>query len=135
MSDSVTLWTVTQQAPLSMGFSRQDCWSGLPFPSPEDLPDRGIEPASLKHLSPALPRSCLPQVPPWGKKKKEMATHSSILAWRIPGTEELVGHSSRARRESNMTEGQHHLGSPVQIKRQLLCLARGAFLTLSLAVS
>ena len=40
------------------------------FPSPEDLPDRGIEPASLKHLSPALPRSCLPLVPPWGKKKE-----------------------------------------------------------------
>ena len=40
------LWTVAHQAPLSIGFSRQEFWSGLPFPSPEDLPDPGIEPAS-----------------------------------------------------------------------------------------
>ena len=37
-------WTVACQAPLSMGFSRQECWSGSPFPSPGDLPDPGIEP-------------------------------------------------------------------------------------------
>ena len=49
----VTPWTVAHQAPLSMGFSRQECWSGLPFPSPEDLPNPGIEPAPL--ASPALP--------------------------------------------------------------------------------
>ena len=42
----VTPWTVAHQAPLSMGFSRQDYWSGLPFPSPGDLPDAGIEPGS-----------------------------------------------------------------------------------------
>ena len=48
MSDSFeTPWTVANQAPLSMEFSRQEYWSGLPFPSPEDLPDPGIEPASL----------------------------------------------------------------------------------------
>ena len=41
-----TLWTVVHQAPLSMGFSRQEHWSGLPCPSPEDLPDAGIKPAS-----------------------------------------------------------------------------------------
>ena len=41
------LWTVAHQAPLSMGFSRQEYWSGLPFSSPGDLPDPGIEPASL----------------------------------------------------------------------------------------
>ena len=60
MSDSLwlyglfaTLWTVAHQAPLSMKFSRQEYWSGLPFPPPGDLPDPGIEPASL--ISPALP--------------------------------------------------------------------------------
>ena len=37
-----TLWTVVCQAPLSMGFSRQEYWSGLPFPPPRDLPDPGI---------------------------------------------------------------------------------------------
>ena len=36
--------TIACQAPLSMGFSRQEYWSGLPFPSPEDLPNQGIEP-------------------------------------------------------------------------------------------
>ena len=46
------LKTVAGQAPLSMRFSRQEYWSGLPFPPPEDLPDPGIEPASL--TSPAL---------------------------------------------------------------------------------
>ncbi|KAM7230968.1 hypothetical protein CapIbe_018458, partial [Capra ibex] len=49
---SVTPWTLARQAPLSMGFSRQEYWSGLPFPSPGDLPDPGIDPASL--MSPAL---------------------------------------------------------------------------------
>ena len=43
----VTPWTVAFQAPLSMGFSRQEYWSGLPFPSPGDLPDPGIEPGPL----------------------------------------------------------------------------------------
>ena len=43
----VILWTVAHQAPLSMEFSRQEYCSGLPFPSPGDLPDPGIEPASL----------------------------------------------------------------------------------------
>ena len=41
-----TPWTVAHQAPLSMGFSRQEYWNGLPFPSPGDLPDPGIEPGS-----------------------------------------------------------------------------------------
>ena len=39
-------WTVALQAPLSMGFFRQDYWSGLPFPSPGDLPNPGVEPRS-----------------------------------------------------------------------------------------
>ena len=47
-----TLWTVTLQAPLPMGFSSQEYWSGLPFHLPRDLPDAGIKPASL--ASPAL---------------------------------------------------------------------------------
>ena len=47
-----TLWTVAHQAPLSMGFSRQEYWSGLPCPPPGDLPNRGIEPTTL--MSPAL---------------------------------------------------------------------------------
>ena len=45
-SSFVTPWIVARQAPLSMGFSRQEHWSGLPFPSEGDLPDPGIETAS-----------------------------------------------------------------------------------------
>ena len=52
VSDSATPWTVACQAPLSMGFSRQEYWSGLPCPSPRDLPNPGFEPVSLG--SPAL---------------------------------------------------------------------------------
>ena len=47
-----TLWTVAHQVPLSLEFPKQEHWSGLPFPSPEDLPDPGIKLASL--MSPAL---------------------------------------------------------------------------------
>ena len=47
-----TPWTVACQAPLPMGFSRQEYWSGLPFPAPGDLPDPGIEPTSP--VSPVL---------------------------------------------------------------------------------
>ena len=53
VSDSfVTPWTVAHQAPLSMEFFRQECWIGLSFPTPRDLPDPGNKPASL--VSPAL---------------------------------------------------------------------------------
>ena len=47
-----TQWTVARQAPVSMGFPRQEYWSGWPFPSPGDLPDPGIKP--LTPVSPAL---------------------------------------------------------------------------------
>ena len=47
ISNSVIPWTVTRQAPLPMEFSRQECWCGLSFPSSENLPDPGIEPASF----------------------------------------------------------------------------------------
>ena len=52
MSDSATLWTIAQQAPLFIGLSRQEHWSGLPCPPPGDHPNPGIEPVSLR--SPAL---------------------------------------------------------------------------------
>ena len=54
-----TPWTVAHQAPQSMGFSRQEYWSGLPFPSPEDLPDPGIKPRY-----PALQADTLTSEPP-----------------------------------------------------------------------
>ena len=95
-------WTVACQAPLSMGFSRQEHWSGLPFPSPEDLPAPGIEPASL--TSPSLAGGfftasatsrCIWRCN-WlalchSPLEKSMATHSSICAWRMPWTGEPGG--------------------------------------------
>jgi len=54
-----TPWTVAYQAPPSMGFSRQEYWSGLPLPSPGDLPNPGIKPGS-----PTLQADALPSEPP-----------------------------------------------------------------------
>ena len=54
-----TPWTVAYQAPPSMGFSRQEYWSGLPFPSPGDLPNPGIKPRS-----PSLEADALTSEPP-----------------------------------------------------------------------
>ena len=61
VSDLAILWTVASQTFLSMGFSRQEYWSGLPFPSPGDLPDSGVKPRS-----PTLqrPSDSLPSEPP-----------------------------------------------------------------------
>ena len=59
MSDSETLWTIAHQIPLSMGFSRQKYWSGLPFPSPGDLLDPRIKPRS-----PTMQADSLPSEPP-----------------------------------------------------------------------
>ena len=50
----VTPWTVAYQTPPSMGFSRQEYWSGVPFPPPGDLPNAGIEPRSLALQADAL---------------------------------------------------------------------------------
>ena len=61
-----TPWTVAYQAPQSMEFSRQYYWSGLPFPSPADLPNPGIKPGS-----PAREADALPSEPP-GRSKKSL---------------------------------------------------------------
>ena len=57
-----TPWTIACQAPLSLGLPRQEYWSGLPFPTPRDLPDPGLKPASL--ASPALLGRFFPAEPP-----------------------------------------------------------------------
>ena len=62
VSDSYDSMDCTWPAPLSIGFSRQEYWSGLPLPPPEDLPNPGIEPTSL--ASPALTGRFLTPVPP-----------------------------------------------------------------------
>ena len=62
-----TPWTIAHQAPMSMGFSRQEYRSGLPFPSPGDLLNPGIKPGS-----PTLQADSLPSVPP-GKPRKDIS--------------------------------------------------------------
>ena len=72
-----TPWTVAYQAPPSMRFSRQECWSRLPFPSPGDLPDPGIEPGS-----PTLRADSLPSEP----NKRCSKAHSGHLLQSVWGT-------------------------------------------------
>ena len=72
--------TVTYQAPLSTGFSRPECWSGLPFPSPGDLPNPGIEPGS-----PALQTDALPSEPlgkPTGTTQGNISFITLNLLWK-----------------------------------------------------
>ena len=73
VSDSVTPWSVACQAPLSMGFPRQEYWREFPFPSPGDLPDPGIEPRS-----PALQADSLPTEPP-GKPILDYSQRHSLM--------------------------------------------------------
>ena len=95
-----TPWTVAHQAPLSMEFSRQEYWSGLPFPSPGNLPIPGIEPVSL--VSPALQAHPLPKPGPSEWKHQVLTTGqigdsifflscflSFLLTWVLPSDQEL----------------------------------------------
>ena len=74
----VTLWTVAFQAPLSMGLSRQEYWSGLPGPPPGDIPNPGIEPTSLMSLELAL---VLPGKPPTLITPSIFARFMSVKVW------------------------------------------------------
>ena len=84
MSDSlcVTLWTVPRQVPLSTGFSRQEYWSGLPFPPPGDLLDPGIEP--MLPVSPVLAGMFFITEPPW---KPETVSLYSLTVKNLNDTE------------------------------------------------
>ena len=74
----VTPWTAANQAPPSMGFSRQEYWSGVPLPSPFKYTLPYIKQITIKDLL-------------YITAEKEMATHSSVLAWRLPGMREPGG--------------------------------------------
>ena len=78
-----TLWTVAYQAPPPMGFSRQEYWSGFPFPSPEDLPNPRIEPWSL-----ILQADTLPSEPPGNElinliSDSSAFSKSSLYIWKF----------------------------------------------------
>ena len=74
----VTPWTVAHQALLSMGFSRQEYWSGLPFPSSGDLPDPGFEPRS-----PALQADALTSEPPGKPITEYLKQKNKSVNWKI----------------------------------------------------
>ena len=131
-----TPWTVACKAPLSMGFSRQEYWSGLSCPPSGDLPNKGIKPRSF--MSPALAFTtsatwealllvspviwmltkvfAIDWLIPWlceikagmsWPSEKAMALHSSTFAWKIPWTEEPGGLQSMGLLESDRTEWLH----------------------------
>ena len=81
-------WTVAHQAPLSMGFSRQEYWSGFPFPSPGDLPDPGIEPRS-----PVLQADALTSEPPG----KPSTTGIPMLKHLVPPFTDLLAAATAAK--------------------------------------
>ena len=100
----VTPWTVAHQAPLSMECSRQECWSGLPFPPSRDLPNPGIRPKSL--VSPALASGFFTTVP-LGKSfrvesenescsfmSNSLRPHRLYSPWNSPGLNTGVGSHS-----------------------------------------
>ena len=73
----MTLWTVARQAPLYMGFSRQECCSGLPFPPPGDLPNPGIDPRS-----PALQVDSSPSEPPGKPSRMDTQHQKPFSPWK-----------------------------------------------------
>ena len=73
-----TPWATVHQAPLSVGLSQQEYWSGLPFSTPRDLPNPGIEPTSL--ASPALAGGSLPPMPPGKPYHTYLHTYTYIYS-------------------------------------------------------
>ena len=117
-----TPWTVACQAPLSIGFSRQEYWNGLPFPSPGDLPDPGIELESLRSLAlaggffttsaislvvqtaknlPAMQFDLWVQKIPWGR---EWQPTPVFLPGKSLGQRNRAGYSPWGHKESDVIE-------------------------------
>ena len=114
----MTLWTVAHQAPLSMGFSRQEYWSGLPCPAPGDLPNPGIEPRS-----PALQVDSLTSEPP--EKPKNTGVGSLSLLQGIFSTQGLNPGLLHGRQIlyqwSHQGSSKHTVGSWHLANKTLLC--------------
>ena len=127
---SETPWTVACQAPPSMGFSRQEYWSGLPYPPPRDLPDPGIEP-----LSPALAADSSPLCPLRSPSPLFIITQSHQLSTALiltsagglaAGASCLWSHCSLALAPPSNPATRH----PAHIQH-LLCLVGAALLCVS----
>ena len=105
----MTPWTVAHQAPLYMGFSRQEYWSGLPCPPPEDLLNSGIKPRS-----PAFQADSLMSEPP-GKPKNTGADSLSLLQGIFP-TQELNQDLLHCRQIPYQWSYQRSLLKPYEVK-------------------
>ena len=97
-----TPWTVAYRAPLSMGFSRQAYWSGLPFPSPGNLPDPGINPGSS-----ALQADALPSEPPG----KSYPAHVQ---------EERIYKDTITKKVGTILEAAYHLSTTISYSKYIL---------------
>ena len=101
-----TLWTVAHQAPLSMGFSRQEYWSELPCSPPGDIPDLGIEPTSL--MSPVLVGRFFTTGAIWEAlafhRRRQWYPTPVLLPGKSHGRRSLVGCGPWGRTESDTTE-------------------------------
>ena len=115
MFDSVTPWTVAHQAPLSMGFSRQEYWSGLLSPSPGDLPNSRIKPTSL--MLPALAGGFSTTEPP-GKPWKERWYY--ICACPLPPEVHAL---LKFLTNVILTSGKNKMTLGLQALRKVLCCA------------
>ena len=98
MSDSATLWTVARQASLSVRFSRQEYWSGLPGPPPGNLSNPGIKPKSPS--SPVLQADSL-LLSHWGNPKLTFTTASTwmcmgVTCWNAGSESGGLGHSQKS---------------------------------------
>ena len=80
-----TPWTIARQAPLSVEFSKQECWSGLPFPSSGNLPDPGIEPGSLALQADSLPSELLGKPSFTGEENEAKRQRGTQLCTASPG--------------------------------------------------
>ena len=89
VSNSATPWTVARQAPLSMEFSRQECCSGLPFPSPGDIPNPGIKPRSPAWQADSLPSE------PQGSPSSDGEAPSTALPFYVSNKQ--ICHLAKAR--------------------------------------
>ena len=90
-------WTVAHQTPLSMEFSRQEYWSVLPFPSPGDLLNPGIEPGS-----PALWADSLPSEPPGKLRRPHEDQHIWRLSWRHLSKRKYLNLNTKRNREAKV---------------------------------
>ena len=85
MLTRVTAWTVACQVPLSMGFSRQEYWSGVPSPPPGDLPNPGIEPASLALAGTFFTTRATCEVLREFAKVQSLGSQTPLLDWILEG--------------------------------------------------